>query len=206
MKIDHLVVTCADLDTGTAAVSETLGVPLQTGGKHPLMGTHNRLLSLGDAYLEVIAIDPDAPAPDRPRWFDLDNRSGAPALTNWVASAADMDRAVAEAPMGMGEVHDLSRGDLAWRMAIPPSGALPFDGVLPALLQWRGARAQDGLEPQGCKIKRLILTHPRMGDIQAAWPDLARTDSVVLEVGQRPEIAAEIVTPTGLKVLRGGLA
>ena len=35
--------------------------PLESGGRHPHMGTHNRLLSLGpDLYLEVIAVDPDA--------------------------------------------------------------------------------------------------------------------------------------------------
>jgi len=32
-------------------------------GAHPLMGTHNRLLALGDLYLEVIAVDPAAQPP-----------------------------------------------------------------------------------------------------------------------------------------------
>ena len=37
------------------------------------MGTHNRVLGMaGGMYLEVIAIDPDAAAPERPRWFGLD--------------------------------------------------------------------------------------------------------------------------------------
>jgi hypothetical protein len=37
------------------------------------MGTHNRLLKLGEGfYLELIAIDPQAPPPGRPRWFGLD--------------------------------------------------------------------------------------------------------------------------------------
>ena len=47
------------------------------GGKHPLMGTHNRLLAISserfpDCYLEIIAIDPEADAPARRRWFGLD--------------------------------------------------------------------------------------------------------------------------------------
>ncbi len=57
--IDHLVVACADLAQGDAWVRSTLGVPSQPGGKHVLMGTHNRLLKLGPRmYLELIAVDP----------------------------------------------------------------------------------------------------------------------------------------------------
>jgi hypothetical protein len=42
------------------------------------MGTHNRLLAIGSpafprAYLEIIAIDPGATPPQRPRWFGLDS-------------------------------------------------------------------------------------------------------------------------------------
>jgi Glyoxalase-like domain len=42
------------------------------------MGTHNRVIAISsesfpDCYVEVIAIDPDAPAPGRRRWFGLDH-------------------------------------------------------------------------------------------------------------------------------------
>lgn len=39
-------------------------------------GTHNRCLGMEDGiYLEVIAVDPEAPPPSRPRWFGLDDPS-----------------------------------------------------------------------------------------------------------------------------------
>lgn len=61
--VDHLVVAAAGLDAGTAWLEAHLGVPLAPGGRHAAMGTHNRLLRLGPRlYLELIAIDPDAPA------------------------------------------------------------------------------------------------------------------------------------------------
>ncbi|SPJ24233.1 VOC family protein [Palleronia abyssalis] len=204
MNIDHIVITAPDLDTGAEAVHEALGVAPVQGGKHSLMGTHNRLLSLGpDMYLEVIAVDPDAPDPGRPRWFAMDRFSGPPRLTNWAAQADDMTRALAEAPMGMGELTSLTRGDLSWQMAIPPSGELPFDGVLPMLLSWQGRTAADLLSPSGCRLQRLILTHPRAGDIRTAWPRLAATDRLQIEVGPQPGLAAEIATPEGLKTLSG---
>jgi len=79
MQIDHLVVCAESLEEGAAFVEAKLGVAMSAGGKHALMGTHNRLLSLGaEAYLEVIAIDPEAGPPGRARWFGLDLRSCAP--------------------------------------------------------------------------------------------------------------------------------
>jgi hypothetical protein len=66
--VDHLVVAAATLEQGVAWCEATLGVTPGPGGRHALMGTHNRLLNLGSAafphsYLEIIAIDPEAPAP-----------------------------------------------------------------------------------------------------------------------------------------------
>ena len=71
--LDHLVVAARTLDEGSAWLFERLGVRPVEGGKHAFMGTHNRLLKIGPReYLEVIAIDPNAPPPARPRWFALD--------------------------------------------------------------------------------------------------------------------------------------
>jgi len=63
LTFDHLAVTAETLDAGVAAVEAALGVALAGGGKHPHMATHNRLLGLGDLYLEVIAAEPDATRP-----------------------------------------------------------------------------------------------------------------------------------------------
>ena len=90
--LDHLAIVAPDLDTGCAFVTRALGVDLQPGGAHPRMGTHNRLLRLGpDIYLEVIAIDPSAQRPDRPRWFGMDDLDfdAPPRLATWVARTDD---------------------------------------------------------------------------------------------------------------------
>ncbi len=73
-RLDHITLLAPNLAAGRDHVQELLGVSPEEGGAHPTMGTHNLLLRLGDSlFLEVLAIDPDAPSPPRPRWFGLDN-------------------------------------------------------------------------------------------------------------------------------------
>ena len=83
LELDHLVVACLDLDDGDAWLRRRLGVALAPGGRHTGWGTHNRLLQLGaGVYLELIAPDPDAPDPQGPRPFRLDDPDG---LAKWAA-------------------------------------------------------------------------------------------------------------------------
>ena len=141
-ELDHLVVGTADLDAGTAWMEETLGVPAQGGGEHEAMGTHNRIWRMGSAYIELIAVNPDVPAPPRKRWFGLDDHTvlgrleQGPHLLTWVLRVDDLEAALEAAPVSLGAVTELSRGDLRWKMAVPDDGALHQDGHVPYLIQW----------------------------------------------------------------------
>ncbi|MFD0934083.1 VOC family protein, partial [Methylobacterium trifolii] len=75
--LDHLAVVAPTLAEGIAHVRDSLNLDIPEGGRHREMGTRNHLLRLGDAlFLEVIAVDPDATPPGRPRWFGLDDAAG----------------------------------------------------------------------------------------------------------------------------------
>lgn len=207
MNIDHLVIVATDLDAGAAAVEQCLGVAPGPGGRHALMGTHNRLLSLGEgAYLEVIAVDPDARAPGRARWFGLDDFDGPPTLAHWALRVDDLAAALGEAPIGMGEVIGFARDGLEWSMAVPHDGVLPGEGLIPALLQWNGAKAADSLPDSHCRLKRLVLRHPDIDGIARDWPALADVTGVAMEPARTPRLEAEIVTPMGLRRLSGAIA
>ena len=87
--LDHITVVAPSLDVGSRFVHQALGIEPGPGRTHPGMGTHNRLLALGEfVYLEVIAPDPDAPPVSRPRWFGLDQVTPAtlPRLAAWGCS------------------------------------------------------------------------------------------------------------------------
>lgn len=170
--LDHLLIAARDLDEGAAFVRERLGVDVVPGGKHAFMGTHNRLLSLGPGvYLEVIAIDPDAPAPPRPRWISLDAPSTrrllerGPALLHWVERTDDIEAELRPMPAGF-EIRSFERGPYRWRMALPLDGSLPGGGTRPTLIQWDGAHPADRLPASGCRL--LSLGGPGIGDARIA--------------------------------------
>ncbi|MCV2871359.1 VOC family protein [Defluviimonas sp. WL0050] len=196
---DHIAVSAETLEAGVAHVEEILGVSLEAGGKHPHMGTHNRLLSLGRGeYLEVIAIDPDAMKPTHPRWFALDDFAGVPRLTNWIVRVDDLDAALAGAPRGAGRPTDLARGDFRWRFAVPEDGYLPYDNAFPALIEWQSAHPADRLTDTGCRLIRLEIAHPEAKALGAALP---LSDPRIVVVPGAKEMRATIATPHGERVL-----
>lgn len=202
LRLDHLAVAAGDLAQGLAAVEAALGVALDPGGQHPLMGTHNRLLGMGDVYLEVIAVDPAAPAPGRPRWFDLDRFRGPPRLTHWIAACDDLSAEIAAGPPGLGAPLALARGDLRWQMAVPEDGRLPFDGAFPALIRWQGtAHPAARLPDRGVRLERLEIAHPDADALAAALAGRTRDPRVVIVPGPEKALRATVTTPGGRRVI-----
>ncbi|SNR56964.1 VOC family protein [Paracoccus sediminis] len=155
---DHIAIAARSLDEGAAWLTDRLGIAPEPGGKHPAMGTHNLLLSLGPGeYLELIAVDPDAPDTSRARWFGLDRFDGPPRLAGWVMRQSPLDP-----PVGT-SIAAASRGDLRWRITLPDSGQMPQDGAQPMRIDWgSGAHPSDRLPDRGLRLSGLTLPLDRM--------------------------------------------
>lgn len=201
LQLDHIAVTGETLEEAQAHVEQALGVALQPGGQHGVFHTHNALLGLEDGlYLEAIAIDGQAPAPDRPRWFDIDSFAGAPRLTNWICRCRDLAAVVAEVPEA-GDIVDLERGDLTWRMAVPRDGKLPYHQCHPAVMQWKtGTHPAERLKPSGCRLTRLLVTHPEANHLRAHLAGMVQDDRLVFEPGAAG-LRAMFDTPHGARVV-----
>lgn len=139
------------------------------------MGTHNALLALGSArfprgYLEVLAIDAEAAAPTRRRWFDLDTPqvqaaiAARPRLVHWVARCDAVERGVAvlrEAGYDVGTPTAAERmtprGLLRWRVTLRDDGGRPAEGAVPLLIEWGDVHPCDTLASSGVSLERVEL-------------------------------------------------
>ena len=203
MELDHIAVSGETLEEAAEAVEAALGVSMQPGGAHDVFITHNRLLGLADGlYLEAIAADPSRSAPERPRWFDLDNFTGPARLTNWICRCDDLDALLAALPVEAGAPVSLTRGELRWRMAVPADGKLPFDNLFPPLIQWHcDQHPADMLAQSGCALRRLVVAHPDAAALRDMLAPHFTDARVVYEPGA-PALMAEFDTPHGMRVLR----
>jgi hypothetical protein len=203
--IDHLVYGARDLYKAVAGLSERLGVHALPGGRHPGIGTHNALISLGPGtYLEVIAPDSSQPPPARLP-FGLDVLTEDRLIT-WAARAADIERradGARAADYDPGPVLAMSREtpdgvQLRWRLTwrAEPAG----NGLVPFLIDWGDTPHPSLTAPGGCTLLNLRGEHPRP---EAILP-LLRALEVDLPVRAGPirALIATIQTPRGAVELR----
>lgn len=198
--LDHLVIAARTLQEGRAWLEGRLDVPMQDGGKHGTFGTHNALLSLGpNGYLEVIATNPDAPAPSRPRWFGLDTPElrerleGGPALIHWVAAVTALEPGP--------QVLELARDENRWALTVPEDGGLPMGGVAPSRIVWHTPPPPERLTDVGVRLGRLRLGTPTPDALRAVLDRLNFMGEVEVHEAPQPELHAVLETPGGLVTL-----
>jgi catechol 2,3-dioxygenase-like lactoylglutathione lyase family enzyme len=136
LGIDHVVLAVEDPDATVATLAEKLGLDAAGGGRHEALGTFNRLVWLGDSYLELIGVFDRERAADswigRPVLEALGRGGG---LATWAVAVDDLDRQLTWLPPDAGFVGPLdgerARPDgrvVRWRLAHPPalSPTTPF--------------------------------------------------------------------------------
>jgi hypothetical protein len=167
--LDHIVIAADSLQQGVDYLQRSLGVEIPPGGKHQSMATHNHVMQLGnDAYIEVIAIDPDGETPRHPRWFGLDTPQmraairEQPRLITWVINTPDLQSLAKQAGFDIGTPTKLSRDNLSWEFALPDDGRLLGAGMLPYCIQWHSSpHPSQGMADTGCLLQELTIHHSR---------------------------------------------
>lgn len=203
--IDHLVFVAPDLEEGVAFLEATLGVRAAAGGKHPGVGTHNALLSLGDGvYLEILAPDPDQGEAVGPLSSAM--QFSPPRIATWAEKAPDIEDRVTRARTAghnIGAVSAASRrlpdgSLLEWSFTFPPPAAA--DGVAPFLIRWGPGSHPSQTTPQGCELLTLRGEHPEPDRVRALLS--AMQAELPLTEGPTPALIATIRCPKGVVELR----
>jgi len=124
----------ADIRGAARAIEARHGLASVEGGRHPGWGTANRIVPLGDAYLELVAVADDAEAAQSPfgRWV-----AGArPGLLGWAVRTRDLDAVARRLGLTVTPGSRATRGGriLRWRLAgIEQAAAEP---ALPFFIEW----------------------------------------------------------------------
>jgi hypothetical protein len=204
--LDHLAYAVPDVDAASDWLGRATGVWPVPGGRHLGLGSRNALAGLGDgAYLEVIGPDPDQEMDLTAHPFGLADLT-EPRLVTWAVRAAGIDdrvRMARERGYDAGRIESLERQRpdgtvLRWRLTRLPS--LPFDGVVPFLIDWGDSPHPSESSPGGLRLNELLGVHPEPDAVQSALRALD-IDLEVIE-GPTPSLRALIDGPGGRVELR----
>jgi hypothetical protein len=195
-QIDHVTLGASNLAQGINFVRGTLGIEMPRGGKHPEMGTHNCVMrTVEGQFIELLSIDPDAPAPSRKRWFGLDGVglrrriSHQPAPVGWVIRTGDLDAVVARSSVDLDPVGEMSRGSLSWRLTVPVEGVTAFDGLAPHFIEWKGSvHPSAGMASSGIRLEQIVLTHPRAQALEEFFKTMEISHLARIEPGGMPSM------------------
>jgi hypothetical protein len=228
-QIDHLVVVAHTLKQGVQWCEATLGITPGPGGDHAQYATHNRLFKIATpthplAYIEIIAIDPDARRPagaTSKRWFDMDDPAlqtavaKEPKLVHFVANTDDIQAAriawkkldIERGPAVHASRHS-RKGVLHWQITVRDDGQRLFDGTLPTLIQWGRAEEKEplrlhprnSLPRSGVTLQSIAVAHPTAAKLQAAYAAIELTG---INITSGPaNITATLNTPRGIVILQ----
>lgn len=203
-SIDHIAIGAENLTTAADYFREQFGLDIPIGGKHAMMATHNRLMRLQQGcYFELIAIDPDATPPQRPRWFGLDEASIQQKLSiqphalSWIVQTSNLDEVLAKSPVDLGEVLELSRDDLRWRLTVPKDGRPVMGGLIPAFIEWpEGMHPSHNLPDLGVRLEQITLSHPQPAELNVLLDRLDIAHCAAVRQGETG-LSFSFATPSG---------
>lgn len=203
-----MTVIAPTLEEGIEYVSACLEIELINGTSHTDMGTHNRRVKLGeDCYLEVIAVNPNAPSSSGPRWFGLDQAeavrsewSKGSRLRGWVARTDDIDNVLISHGHLLGSKKWL---DNHFSFSVPLDGGLPMGGILPSIIDVGNSPfTAMSLGDQGVRLREFVLDHPNPSEIISLYNEIGITNPPIVRKGECLCFSAVLDTPSGLKVLK----
>jgi hypothetical protein len=208
--IDHVIYAVDDLDAAGATLIDREGLASVPGGRHAGWGTANRIVPLGQTYLELIAV------------VDVEEAEGSEfgravrraltedhPLVGWVVATDDIDAVAKRLDL---EVEENSReaddgSTLTWRLAglerAVKTSALPF------FVQWDvppeqhpgAADVRHDAEPGGIAWVEVYADKP---DEVREWLGEDADDLPVRITDGDPALAAAAIDTGGGEIVLGG--
>jgi hypothetical protein len=183
LELDHVLIAVADLAAAAQKMEAQHGLASIEGGRHPGWGTANRIVPLGEAYLELVAVVDEAEAAQSPfgRWVASAHPPPARPL-GWAVRTHELDDLARRLDLTVAAGSRAGRsGQLVrWRLAgIERATAEPS---LPFFIEWGSGTPLPGRVPAthragALQIAKLWLDGD--ADCLAAWLGAHRLPIIV---------------------------
>jgi Glyoxalase-like domain len=135
VELDHVLIPVADLSGAVKRFEARYGLVSVEGGRHAGWGTANRIVPLGETYLELVAVVDQKEAEQSAfgRWVAA-APPGAP--LGWAVRTDDLDAVVARLGLSIGSgARRTSTGELLrWRIAGVEQSMI--EPALPFFIEW----------------------------------------------------------------------
>ncbi|HKP20398.1 MAG TPA: VOC family protein, partial [Thermoleophilaceae bacterium] len=199
--IDHVIYAVDDLDKAAALLFDREGLASVPGGRHEGWGTANRIVPLGESYLELITVV-DVEEAEQSEFGRAVRRALTEdhPLVGWVIATDDIDgvakRLELEAERKSRETSDGSK--LSWRLAglerAMKTGALPFfvQWEVPAERHPGAAEVRHETDPRGIAWVEVCTDEP---DELREW--VGETDDLPLRITDGDPALAAAAIETG---------
>lgn len=200
-SVDHLLLGVPNLEEGIAWVEEKTGVQAILGGRHPGIGTHNALLSLGaKQYLEIIAPDPTQTtiAPH----FAFVQLATEPRLLTWAAATTNIEEIAAKAKLAGFALNGPNAGSrtrpdgrtLSWKTLFLQHGL----GLrIPFFIEWDNASLHPSEDsPSGCSLRSFIMESSQPTELRVMLKQLGIDADI--SYGDEPRMKVVLDTPKGI--------
>jgi Glyoxalase-like domain len=202
VELDHVLIAVADLAAAARELDARFGLASVDGGRHPGWGTANRIVPLGDSYLELVSVVDTAEAAVAPFGKWVAARGARP--LGWAVRVPDIDAVARRLHLTVAAGSRATRSGeiLRWRMAgLEHAAAEPS---LPFFIEWAPGAPFPGRAPcrhRAGDVRVVRLDLEGDGDRVATWlggEDLpiavgrgtAAVAGIVLE-GRRGEIVLD---------------
>jgi hypothetical protein len=137
MELDHVLMAVTDLAAAAREIEVRHGLASIEGGRHPAWGTANRIVPLGDSYLELVAVVDAVKATESAfgRWV-ASGVSGNARPLGWAVRTSQLDEIARRLELSIqgGSRATPDGKQLKWRSAgIDQAAAEPS---LPFFIEW----------------------------------------------------------------------
>jgi Glyoxalase-like domain len=158
LNLDHVLIAVSDLAETAREIEARYGLASIEGGRHPDWGTANRIVPLGQTYLELVAVVDEAKAAESAfgRWVSgMRPKLGRP--LGWAVRTHELDTVAGRLGLTVraGSRATPGGGQLRWRSAgIEQAVAAPS---LPFFIDWAQGTPLPGLATANHAVGRVEL-------------------------------------------------